>query len=395
MTAPSRRPPVVLFAGVAWGGALHAIRTLHARGAEVYVAVVGHGADVYRSSRACAAAVDLTATEPDAIIAELRERIAEWVGDARVVVIPTSDRMAELLHRGRDAFLPQEVLAIAPPEVLQPLLDKVAAIEVAEAAGLDVPPWCAVATSDDVPAALELAMPVAVRPTNWWTRGTEPFKVARVDTPEALRALLDRQLAAGAQLVVQHYLDEPDDAVEFGLVWRSTDRTATAVVTGRKRRQATPDGGVMVWGHTVDLPDVRAAAERFLDASGFTGVGGIEVIRSGGRAWFIEFNPRVEAIHFLAIRAGVDLLGLLYDDLALGRPPRAPSPSGPAAAWVGSAALARARSGSGGVRVVLADRWAFQRSPGRVRAVWSWRDPRPAVAVVRRLARAARAEDDG
>ena len=113
-------------------------------------------------------------------------------------------------------------------------------------------------------------------------------------------------------VTVTRDVDAPDQAVELALVWRSRDGATTAVCTGRKRRQASPDGGVMVWGEAAELPDVRDAALRFLDVSGFRGVGGIELIRAGGRLWFIEFNPRLEAIHFLAARAGVDLVALDY-----------------------------------------------------------------------------------
>ncbi|HEX2577260.1 MAG TPA: hypothetical protein VHK88_12980, partial [Aquihabitans sp.] len=64
-TAPA--VPCVVLAGHAFGGALHAMRSAHAAGAEVHVAAAGGAASVYRRSRSCADAVDLLATEPEAM----------------------------------------------------------------------------------------------------------------------------------------------------------------------------------------------------------------------------------------------------------------------------------------------------------------------------------------
>src|SRR5690606_32541457 len=135
----------------------------------------------------------------------------------------------------------------------------------------------------------------------------------------------------------------------------------TATCTGRKRRLSEPDGGVMAWGEAVDLPEVRRMTEAFLDRAGFTGVGGLEVIRSGGRAWFVEFNPRLESIHSLATAAGVDTVALAFEDLALGRRPVAPPRQRPAAAWIGSAWLSRIRRQPGAWVHLLRDRFRFGR----------------------------------
>jgi predicted ATP-grasp superfamily ATP-dependent carboligase len=306
------------------------------------------------------------------------------------VVLPTSDRLVDVLHRGRDRFPARVVLAIPAADVVVPLLDKASAAEAAKAAGLDVLPWVAVRDAGDIAATGSLPLPLAVRPTRWDTAGSDPVKVAVLRDRAAVRPMLEHQLSCGAELVVQPYVEVPDDAVEFVLAWRSADGTATALCEGRKRRQAAPDGGVMVWGETADRPDARRAATAFLDASGYTGIGGIELIRDGDRLWFVECNPRLEAIHFLAARAGQDHVAMEYRQRAGVEPgDRTPPPNVAAAAWVGAAALAALRAPGGSPWRTARDWLAFRRSPRRARAVWSWRDPGPGLAVAARLLAAA------
>ena len=383
---PQRRSCLVVAEEV-WGSPLHAARSLDRIGVDALVAVAGEGAAIVGSSRACAAAVDLDPSDPVRFCSDL----VAWAearspGGHVVPVIPLGDRLVEILDGNRSRFPDRFRLAVAAPEVNEVLLDKVRSLEVAHRAGINVPAWAHVRSADDLGPVADLRLPLIVRPTSWATTGSEYFKFqvlrepGRVDTE--LRAALDR----GAELLVQEYLEVPEDAVELALTWRSADGGRTAVCTGRKRRASARTGGVMAWGEAVDLPDVRAAAERFLDASGHTGPGGLEVIRHDGRLWFVEFNPRLEAIHFLGTAAGIDTVRLTYEDLSGAAPSTVPGQR-PASAWIGSAWLNRVRADPAAVREALAARWEFARSDNAVRAVWDPRDPRPGLAVARRILR--------
>jgi predicted ATP-grasp superfamily ATP-dependent carboligase len=390
-TGERRDPPAALvLAGTVHAGPLHAARAIHRLGAAVHIATSGSGAALLGRSRAVATATDLAldgADDPAEIVLRWIERTAPEQGP--VPVIPTNDRFYDLLHQVRHR-LPDHVVPLLPPEqATDALVDKASSIELAERAGLEVPRWRAVRAPGDIAGVHDLTLPVIVRPTAWRTGGAHRFKVALAHRPEEVDRLLERSLADGAEVIASEYLAAPDDAVEFALVWRSLDGSATEVCTGRKRRQASPDGGVMAWGEAVDLPDVRAAALAMLDETGFTGLGGVEVIRHDGRLWFIEMNPRLEAIHHLAIAAGVDLVGIAYEDAALGQLPRLPSSQAPAAAWSSSGWLERVRSERSAVRTALRDHRDFRRHANRTTAVWSSADPGPGLAAVGQLVRRA------
>jgi len=139
----------------------------------------------------------------------------------------------------------------------------------------------------------------------------------------------------------------------------------------------------MVWGESWPIPEASRIAQAFVEASDFHGLGGLELKRVGDRRFFIEFNPRLEAIHFLASRAGIDTVRMAYEDLALDRAPE-PAPQGRATAWLGNAwveRLARTRDW----RTALRDVVAFSKAPRKVFAVWSARDPLPWLVMMSRM----------
>ena len=380
-------PACVVLAEEVWGSALHVTRSLGRAGVPVFVATAGSGAVIYGRSRYCTAAADFDPSDSVRFCVEVRDWAQGLVQDDQpVMVLPLSDRLVEFLHESRDAFPDQFKLAIPSPEATEALLTKEESLRIAERAGLDVPRWVLVSSPEDLRSLERLRMPVAVRPTSWSTVGGKYFKIAVCRSRETLSEELLGYLDAGAELIVQEYVEASEEDVELAIVWRSEDRSSTAVCTGRKRRQSAAEGGVMIWGETVPLPGVRDGALRFLDASGFTGLGGIEFIRSQGRSWFIEFNPRLEAIHFLAARSGIDTVRMAYRDLALGAPNHDVPEQKHATAWMGGAWLQRLSSDRSYRWTAIRDWWAFVRAPGRVRAVWTWRDPVPGLVLSSRLA---------
>ena len=379
-------PPCLLLAEQSWGSALQAMRSLSSIGVPAYVGVVGPGEKVYRSSRSCSGVFTLQADTPE----QLSRSIVNWaervVPRSDVVVLPLSDRFVDLLEAARDSLPSRFRLALPEPGVVKGLIDKASAFTIAECAGLDVPPWIRVEDMSDLSAVDRLTFPVIIRPSHWSGAGESYFKFIVCKERGELQRVLREKLGKGACLIVQEYLDDPSREVQFGIVWRSADRRHTAVCTGRKRRESSDEGGVMAWGEAVDLPTVVDSVTRFLDRSGFVGMGGIELLHSRGRTWFVEFNPRLEAIHFLAKRAGLDTVLMAYRDLASGTVPTTLPMQSAATAWVGSAWFGRLRAHPAELPRAVLDRLRFGRGAQRIKAVWAWKDPGPGLTIVRILA---------
>jgi predicted ATP-grasp superfamily ATP-dependent carboligase len=378
-SSPDRQ--VVILTAATWGSGLHALRSAKSLRVRTVAVTVGASASVFRASRFCDDSLEIPDVA-DADLGDLLVRAFERLGSHPTLVIPLSDRLASVLDAVRSRLGPHVTISVDRSPGLDRLLSKCDQAELAAGIGLDVPAWARVSGGDGMHAALELPLPVVVKPDGVRTSAGDCGKVEVFDSHHALEVRLRDLAGQGATVMVQHRIVAPENAVEFALLWRSGRSDASAACTGRKARLAHRDGGVMVWGEAIDLPDIAAAAAAFTDASGFHGLGGAEFIRTAGHLWFIEFNPRLEAIHFLAAAAGVDLVALEVGSW-LGDPDPAPSAAVPAAAWVGSAAFARLRAEPSALPQLLADRRRYGRSERRRRSMLAADDLKPILVLWR------------
>ena len=381
-----RRPRpalAVLVAEQTWGATLHAARALHDLGVEVRVVVLGPGSAIFRRSRSIADAVEI-----DRSGAGLAEVVDRWRSTASqvapTVVLPCSDRALLAVDelRGRPTT---EIVVIAPDaSTTATLLGKDAAFQLAEHVGLSVPAWIRVDDDHPLDGATDLPLPAIVRPQRP-DRVADGWKFTRCDHRSDLEAVVADRGTGSDGIVVSEFV-APTGGIWFGLVWRSLDGSVHHVCTGRKRRTAHPDGGVMAWGEVVDRPAVAEAATAYAEAADFVGLGGIELIDDGERLHFVEFNLRMEAIAFAAAAAGTDHAVAAYLDALTGTPTPLPGPM-PAAVWIGAAWWARLRAEPAAWRLLIGDRLRFARSPRRTRAVVSRRDLGPALALAWRALR--------
>lgn len=384
----AQQPAALLLAEEVWGSPLHAIRSLDAAGADVLVATAGSGAHIFGRSRCRPQVADFDPTGGERFLADALDWARRHTGEGPFVVIPFSDRLTETMHRHRDLLGPPALPVLSSPASLDELLDKSSSMRAAARAGLQVPPWTTLQHRDDLSLLGDLEAPLVLKPASWVSSDGAGFKISVHERTDDARRIAARALGRGVTLIVQEYRREPVEHIELAITWRSADGTSTAICTGRKRRQSGPEGGVMAWGESLELSDVAAAATAFLDATGFTGPGGIELIRTHRGLEFIEFNPRIEAIHFLASAAGVDVVRLAYDDVGLDRRPRVPPRQHAAAAWIGTAWIERLLERPGDWKLLLQDRFEFAKAPTRERAVLTWRDPGPAAVLSVGLTRA-------
>jgi predicted ATP-grasp superfamily ATP-dependent carboligase len=379
--------PVTDRACVVIGGATHstlaAVRSIAQQGVPTFAATLDRrSVPIFRASRASAGVRRIEAASPEGISAELLAFAEEAFPTATsVLVLSTSERAIDHLDAARDRLDPRFELAIPPAGCCRALLDKAESLALAEQAGLSVPPWACVRTLADVDALPDLRLPVCVRPTAWDTVGSRFFKIEIFTTAPALRTGLEEAVAGGGTFIVQEYVGDADD-LDVGMAWASGDGTEVRTWTGRKRRSSSPEGGVLAWGETADLPDVDAAIRAFVATAGYRGIGGIELLRSGDDLWFIEFNPRLEAFHRLGAISGFDAPALAVGEWS-GRPLPPDRRVGSAAMWVGAAWSERVTHDRRGLGLFVADGLRFLAHRRRACSLWSFRDPAPAFASVR------------
>lgn len=271
---------------------------------------------------------------------------------------------------------------------LEPLLDKANQHAAARSIGFPVPATIDPDGEDDVVAAArELRFPVVLKP-----REAPEFRrrfrtqVFEAADPEALRrAFAD---AEPYRPQISEVIPGDDDTLWTLGSYRDPDGRPLASFTGRKLRQWPPRFGTARAAEAHWDPDLAARCHALLDAMEFHGISQVEVKRDArdGRDYLIEVNPRSWLWIGLATRVGVNLpLACQLD--ALGTPRAWPQGHRSGVRWtLGVKHLAAS------VREIRSGRWStgsFLRTirPPITDGVIDLRDPRPALAQLRRLAR--------
>ncbi len=384
----TERPPCLLVAGRAYGSALGIMRSLGRRGVSCHVGVLGEASPLpYAASRYCTKAQRLGSGTDEAVARSLLDWVRRVRPGVRAPLMPVSDDGCRAVQKVRGE-LERLCRPVLPDErVLGAVLDKTAAERAAERAGLRTPRAIAASTVSELEDRIrDLRAPFIVKPAR---PGSIPgLKAKVVRDPEACVGLARSLAWDGGELLVQEYVDGPDTSVFVYLCYRSRNTGRIVDWTGRKLRQSPPGAGIMAYGTSEDLPEVRRLGRSLVRYLGYSGVAGAEFKRDRDGYVFIEINPRFAGFHGLAARAGVDLAWSAYVDTALGQPNAAPKQHG--ATYLNGQTYAKVVLSPGGLRMALGDFPRFLRTRNRTWAVWNLLDPSPgpvgAAVEVRRAA---------
>ncbi len=274
----------------------------------------------------------------------------------------------------------------SPWERLEPLLDKSHQHAVARQIGFPVPRTIEPADEADARAAAdELRFPVILKP-----REAPEFRrrfraqVIEANGPEEL--MRGWEQAAPYDPQISEVIPGGDDALWTLGSYRAADGTPLGSFTGHKLRQWPPRFGTARAAESFWDPDLARRGHELLDALQWHGISQVEVKRDprDGRDYLIEVNPRSWLWISLATACGVNLPAICHRD-AQGAPP-APVAGHPGRRrWV----LGLKHLGAS-VREIRSGSWSAGELASTLRppltdGVFDARDPRPALAQVRRL----------
>jgi D-aspartate ligase len=290
-----------------------------------------------------------------------------------IVVFPTHDEQLNLIARHLGDL---DVLAPFPSwDVLERVQSKRIQLEVAEAAGVDVPRTAYPASAREArTAAEEIGFPVLVKPEHpigFKQRfRRQAFRCENADEVE--RAY---EQAAEFAPMVQELVPGGDDTLYTVGSYITREGRPLGVFSGRKLRQ-TPRGiGTCRVGEAVWVQEAVDSALRFLAEFGYFGLSQVEFKRDprDGRFKLMEINPRLWQWHGLAAACGVDLPRLAYADLT-GEAPAEATMNGDGRRWA--------------ITLLPGERPALQRLPYED-AVFAVDDLKPAAVHLARVVRSA------
>lgn len=360
-------------------GSLAAVRGLRAAGYEPWLALSQPRTYAARS-RAAAGVVRVpsAALDPRAFATTLAVEARRLEA---AVVLPCTEGSLRALADAERYFEPG-VLGAPSRELLDRATDKLLFAELCAQAGLEKPPTVvATAASFD---ALEIDTPAVIKPRRTVMPGTESLRTRQalyVGSREELRRELEAQ--PQESFLVQPYLGGTLGAI-CGVVW---DGRLVCACHQRSRRIWPPRIGSSSFAETVPRNRaLEAAVARVLASMGWRGVYGVQFVFAGGHTYAIDLNPRMYGSAALAIAAGYNLPAI-WVSLLLGGDPE------PGDYRVG----VHYRYEEDDARALLTEFKAGKRRealagllPRRrtVHAVFSLRDPLPALEVARKGVRA-------
>ncbi len=316
----------------------------------------------------------------------------------RPVLFFQEDAQLLLVSRHRERLGEAFRFVIADPTLIEDLVDKTRFIALAER--LELPAPRAVAIDPARPPAqaeLGLRFPVIVKPatrTPQWDALAGRSKALRVDSPERLKGVWSRLLAAGVQFLVQELVAGPETRGESYHVYVDSRGDIVADFTGRKIRTHPVVNGHSTALEISDAADVLALGRTLVPRLGLRGVAKFDFKRGpDGKLHLLEINPRFSLWHHLGAAAGVNLPLMVYADLT-GRPRPRRMRARPGTRWC-SAWRDFAAARAAGVPM---SRWLPWALGCEAKSAMAWDDPMPFIrACLARLpaSRARREHDAG
>ncbi len=368
----------MLLAGDDYYASLAAVRGLRRGGYEPWFATYSPKTFASRS-RATAGtfgSLPRPAAGDDAYVAALADAA---VSCGAAVVLPGNELAIKAVAGREHAFPAGTIVGTNARDTVERATSKAVLAELAAAAGVPAPPTVELGLDDLHLHRDGLAFPLVVKPASTAVRESERTWLAPPAQLVDDLASLEQALAGAPRWLVQPFLDGALTAVA-GVAWHG--EIVCSVHQAARRIYPAPMG-VSGYAETI-APDRaldRALAE-VIRAIGWSGIFEFQLIRGADGPHVIDLNPRPYGSLALAIGAGLNLPAI-WVDLLLGREPRV------ATARVGVRYRAEVRElralVSALMRGRLADALAIARPRRRtVHAIFSLRDPAPALVVLRR-----------
>jgi predicted ATP-grasp superfamily ATP-dependent carboligase len=359
-------------------GSLAGVRGLRAAGYEPWLALSQAHTYVARS-RAAAGSVQLPnpKADPDRYALQLAAEVRRLQAN---IVLPFTEGTLRALT-GREGLFKGAVLGTCSREQLDRATDKGLFAQLCREAGLATPPTVEVnAESVD---QVDIAVPAILKPQRTVSRDGDGDSLR---TRHVLRVTnrdeLQRELEARPDetFFMQPFLRGTLAAI-CGVVWRGRLVCASHQVSPRIWPS---ECGISSFAETVPPDEEReAGVARLLELIGWSGIFGIQFILNSRGSYAIDLNPRIYGSAALAIAAGHNLPAIWVDFLLGRRPKVRPYRVG-----------VRYRVEEDDIRALALE---FRRGNRRaairgllphrstVHAVFSLRDPLPALESVRNL----------
>ena len=301
---------------VIFGGHIQALglaRQVAAKGREV-VLLVEDKYQIARYSRAVSKTVVCG-------IADWRLKIEELeLPNRETLLFPTNDEAVEFLCGHYEEYKERFALGVPEPEVIALFNNKRTAYRYAAAHGVPCPECWYPDTIAEVEALSgTLPYPVVVKPAIMYSfHATFGKKAFRCDNAEELMSVYKRIAAAEYPLdsiLIQEFLaGGPKHLYSYG-VMAAEGKPLAAIQANRIRQNPMDFGNSTTFAITCDVPEIEAQSVLLLAQTRYFGLGEVEWMwdEKSGQYKFLEVNTRAWKWHTLSNMRGVSFIGAMID----------------------------------------------------------------------------------
>ena len=379
---------------VIFGGHIQALglaRQVKARGLEVII-VTDDGCSVARFSRA----VDRTILAP----------IAEWnvqvnglkLPNHGTLLFPTNDEAVEMLCEQYDDYKEQFVLGVPKPETITLFNNKRKAYQFAASHQVSCPKCWYPNTMDEVKEMSEtLPYPVVVKPAIMYSfHATFGKKAFRCDDATSLIDVYEKMAAKQYPLeilLIQEFLDGGAKNLYSCGVMALEGEIAVSMQANRIRQNPMDFGNSTTCAISCYMPEIQEQTKALLQMTKYSGVGEVEWMwdAKAQQYKFLEINTRAWKWHTISNQLGFSFIGALIDTYngvvtteGVGelRKKGAKEFTSEEVAW-----CERLTDFTVAAKEILHGRMTLKEviTSYKIKhesAVWSWKDPLPAVMYV-------------
>jgi len=311
----SGKSPVVIWVNSwAWPNIIGFLKSFQGCGVPVFVAGEAEALSYLRGSLSCAGCVVFDSQD----LAARVEQLCNWVARCGFSCSPQlyllSDMLIDQLLVHRSVLERHFVLATQIDEGIYNIIDKSKCMDVVSACGYRCPKSIFFDSNLRVGERLQsLQFPIVVKPVGYVD--SFGFKVCIARDSESAVELLLHLVEKGVFCVAQEYIGGDDSDVYIYLFNRTKEGGFFSDAVVRKLSQSPVGAGIMSLGVTVDDDEVVRISKEIVGLFGFWGSGGVELKRSNGELYFIEFNARCEGIHGISLVSGANVAKSWYDYL--------------------------------------------------------------------------------
>lgn len=245
----------------------------------------------------------------------------------RPVLILTDEMSVHTVSEYRDALAPHYRFRLPAPDMVSTLYNKAAFQAFAEAHDLPVPRTVILEREADIAKMADLGMPVIAKPADKHpVHFGQVERINWLDKFDEAAAACRRMLNAAGPIVVQEWIEGPDSGICFALFYCNPATGSRRIFFGRKIAAHPPGlGSTAVCVPAAEETDLlRPVTEKFLDITGYQGLGSLEFKWDARRDRFVIIEPTVGRTDWqeeIATLNGVNLPLIAYcDELGLPAP---------------------------------------------------------------------------